>query len=277
MIRSQQEYIYAHPRGFIPSGDILPTRLHAENLVRAEDILFLREAVLERAEYPSHVDVVPFPGASFWPSLSSSIRGFFSGRFTDPSHSFTGGDGQFTDSCLPSFTPSTPHIPTYGSHVLDNIRKLDAIRRMFHDIRRLTRVSLPFTAVYSNGNSSSSIHDWSSLSTTDAGNASVSPTVDHLLSSRISVSGGVAIVQLTVSSEAIQGGYRQKWIPVAFSGSSIPSVSWSSGVLIDWARTLGYSPSTEFMWDGTATIHRIYFDIVYPAEINSLNWPWSPA
>jgi len=306
MLTTISDYCYVFPRSFTPDGNILPARGHAEQLVRATDLAFIREAVLERSDNPIGGSFYPFTrstigiyngnphnetleseGYAWWHGITSSIRGFFtSGKFIDPNQTLTGGQGQFSSASLAPFQPATPSMSTTANGSASTIRRIDTMRRMFYDIGRLTRCSLTFTASYGvNGNGwSASSFSWRGGPTATATDADL-PTVsisggigaDVRTSPLFSIVGATAIISFQMTSTEMPAQAAYKWLAVPMVGNTVPLTGWRGTDLQQWAYELGWTSTSDYQWDGVASIEKIYFDVVYPAEINSLNWSWQPS
>lgn len=295
MLNSVADYIYVRPCGIRVDGGILPTRGHAECLVRGEDLAFLAEAVQERSDSPREQNLIPCVRRSSINnrdvsirSMNVGIRGLFA-RFVDPSFSFGHGQwsaGEHTDADLPAFSPYTAEVDNDAYRTSD-LKRLDGIRAMYADVGRCSRLKMLLGAFeiitpdeygFYGSFSFRAGEDEPVLHTPSPGVVRISGGLGNavLSSAGFACTGGYAIVRENVNVPGQATGHV-RWKAVRFGDyMTIPSSAVSPESIQSFAASLGWSRRHPQSWTGTSYVDRVYADLVFPASFDATGWGWSP-
>lgn len=312
---SGYEWVNVTPLSGFISGDIMPVRDDREDgswqRLKYEDLLFLMEAQLERANwrYAPSALVTP-PGRvlkravtlnqGIWPSDSGWVNEYFDREAAMPTGIVATTQGvTIPAACGINAAP-------FAARPANNYQRrlaADDIRTMFYNVKLATRTVTSVTAqdlatswtgttVYTQSDGTQNVgtpyEGWGVL--WDHGNATrvgspyevISITYKSEIATYPHASAATLLVKVESALDNVTGiWYDVVALPCSVTAGAVavPSLS-GLAQQIAAVHGLNYTTAPGFITTGGGLIGigdmALVVDHVFPAEINSLNWDWTP-
>lgn len=298
------------------SGDIMPVRDNRGDgswqRLKYEDLLFLMEAQLERANwrYAPSASVTPLGRAllrtdtlnlGIWPSASGWVNEYLDREAAMP----TGIVATTSSAAIPAACGigAAPFAASPSSGLLRQL-EADELRRMFYNVKLATRTVTSVTAqdlatswtgttVETKSDGSSNSGDpvarwgllWSHGTATRVGSPYIVISITYKSEIATYPHATAATLLVKVYSRFTNSGSGEWYdivsVPCSVSAGAI-AVPSLSGIAKQIAALHGLNYTTEpgYITTGGGDINitdmALVVDHEFPAEINSVNWNWSP-
>lgn len=313
---SGYEWVNVTPLSGFIMGDIMPVRDNRGDgswrRLKYEDLLFLMEAQLERANwrYAASASVTPLGRAlrrlltlnqGIWPSASGWVNEYLDREAAMP----TGIVATTSSAAIPAACGigAAPFAARPSSSSLRQL-KADELRRMFYNVKLATRTvtsvtdqdlatSWTGTTVYTQSDGSSNSGNpvarwgllWNHGNATRVGSPYIVISITYKSEIATYPHATAATLLVKVHSRFTKSGggefYDIVALPCSVSAGAI-AVPSLSGIAQQIAALhgLNYTTAPGYITTGGGDINitdmALVVDHEFPAEINSVNWNWSP-